>query len=302
MLLLVKVGLALCALVLAVTSIGFETLDRRRPGRWFKQLRAPGFVAVAAAIGVFGFGVANEVMTARANEASEQRLNDEMRELRSEASATTASLAATQSRLADASEQLAFSITIGRELQASLDQAQIAVGGVRSRVLSHDIAVHELPRAEVIEASTYAELPVAIRAGDEVEWSLACHGATPVPSEFVGSVSFCGDNYGRLMAQNANPMLVAGTSGSMSVPANVQYGATLMYEPPYGRTCGPLHEAMRASMCVLQVRVYRESRHIIEEAIRAEGAPELPREPLPDHLCTVYTTLYGDRDCDRPTW
>jgi hypothetical protein len=203
---------------------------------------------------VFAFGVANELLSERAKDATEQRLNAEIRDLRRTSNEAATDLAEVRSQLTTARAQLQESIGISQGLRTALD----AMGGTLVRIASFEIAAHELP-------GLHDRAPIGIRAGDEVEWNLTCHAGNPLIAEFGGN------DYGRFLADNMNAIPVSSYSGRSSVSANTMVGAPLNYELPWGSQGDALQRAMRRSLCVLHVRIYREARYVLEESLRLEA-------------------------------
>lgn len=279
----IKLAIALCALVLTVISIGFETVSRRKTAPFFRRVRVPGYIAISAALGIFVFGAANEYAT----KLQQEHLNSEIRTLRDSAQRTQSSLDAAQSLLET-------SIAEALRLKQTMRLLEESSRGQFARVAYTERYFDSFSEIGTELKDSNGEIIRPVE-GDQIHWRVSCFGALPRPEELVDS-SWCGHSYGNLLS-NAYKFQLSGRSGHKTFIGTRSTGGPLVFERPY-HSCAPVYEALVESSCSLEIQVKRELRDVQFSILNRRGYPPFDTgNPMDSRLCQMYERLYPDQRC-----
>lgn len=284
MLVLVKLAVAACALVLAVISIGFETVDRSISGNLLRRMRITGYVGIVAAIGLFLFGGINEYYSNQGEQLRQAQI-----------ASLSGNLDKANSNLIATRNSLEIAVTVALRSRQAISLLEEASRGQLARVayVEHQFAILKSIDTELVSENGDSIRP---KAGDEIRWTISCSGAIPKPDQLV-DVDWCGAGYGDLIA-NAYKFPVTGVSGRKTYIGTRSTGGALVYERPYD-SCMPLYAALVQSRCSIEFQVYRKLSDIQLDILDRKGYRSIATgDPRDSKICQMYERLFPNKSCD----
>ncbi|WP_139349829.1 hypothetical protein [Thioalkalivibrio denitrificans] len=282
---IVKVLIALCALVLTFVSFFGNAIDRKGRGALYRRIRVPGYIGIFAATGAFVLVGLDELN----QQGKEAVLNSRIQSLDYE-------LSQSNKTLAEAREDVEKSVIELVRLRRYIDLLDRSSRGQLSRIAYVEIPLASLP---TVDTPLYQldGRPIRPLSGDEIKWGVYCRGVLSDGALFPPTVRQ-GQYFGALIA-NAYKFYLDDRVGRWVFAGTRETGGQLIYQRPYGSDSW-LYETLRDSQCLLSIEVSREFNAIQLEILGSAGYKEIfTGDPRDSILCQTFERLHRGRSCDE---